>query len=319
MTLLSSRNSVLILLAMIIVSVRLPDQSSSTKNIKSTTPLPCESAVKSHQGASTGSKNASRNTAFHLQPEWFITQLEECVLDAPSKKCHIMYQHVGKTGGKGVEYLFFGLLGHKRIACCSSRMKEKFYENTSNYCPNPFQSFEVIDGFDQMVHQCNNDFYKNSPNNTKVILLTSVREPIGRVLSHIHQACNKNWQFKTNETTKEVCTACNFETHTEFWMKFPRAANGLYNVIRHQSTQSLQMFDHLYVDMVDLNKMATMLSERLSPLNDHYTEVFQKYFNKKHNPEKLDHCSFGLKSPMIKALKPAIETYREFVIKGSFL
>ena len=304
---LSYRNSAIILLAMIMaitVSVRLP------------APQLCDSTVKSHQGASTGTKPASRNTAFHLQPESFITQLEECILNAPSKKCHIMYQHVSKTGGKGVEFLFFGLTKHRNTACCGNRAKARFYKNPSKHCPHPFQSFEVIEGFDQMVHTCNNDFYKKSPHNPKVIVLIPLREPISRTLSRIHQRCNKGWDVKDDET-KAFCTACSFEKHSDYWMKYPSYVNQDYKTIQNQSTQSLQMFDHLYIDTVDLNKMATMLSERLSPVNDHYAKVFQEYFNQKHNPEKLTHCSFGINSPMMKALKPAIEIYREFVVNGT--
>jgi len=50
----------------------------------------------------------------------------------------------------------------------------------------------------------------------RAILLVTVREPIARTISFIHQICNKHLEIRDNITLK-ACRTCSYSSNKEFW------------------------------------------------------------------------------------------------------
>jgi hypothetical protein len=240
---------------------------------------------------------------YHSQPSEFSRGLSSCMLD-PS--CHILYQHVQKTGGQGVENLFFSIFGHRYDACCGGDMLDRFRRNTKSFCLYPFSSYEVIRGFDEIVNTCNEKFYKQKDH--RLVILTSIREPLDLTLSAIHQTCNKRWR-KRDDRVKAACEACSFEQDEGYWMRHPGRTVDDYSMVLRQAIGTLKEFDHYWVDTVDLSTMFKDLQLGLHPL---YEKQFTAYFKTKHNPEKLDRCEFSMHSKMINKLRPSSTFYRNF-------
>lgn len=263
----------------------------------------------------------SKNIAYHLEPERFIEGLANCMLDAWDKKsprrCNLMFQHQYKSGGTTIEYIFYKLYGMKDLSgfgCCQEDMLKRFYDNPRLYCQRKFQSYEVIDGFDGMVHKCQDSFYRFWHNHT-VIVLTSMREPTSRTLSRIHHTCNKNWDLRSEET-KAKCTTCKYEDDPDYWMTYPADINKNAETVRNQTMGSLKGFDHYWIDNMDLTPMLKDLFDFLSSRHPLDSDVLESTRERQINTEKLDKCSFGLTSEMVKELTPARTLYKQF-LQGS--
>ena len=64
----------------------------------------------------------------------------------------------------------------------------------------------------QQQHQPQNSTNERSSSNRRYLGLISVREPMARTMSHIHQICSKNqWIFKQMPERKKACEACDHD------------------------------------------------------------------------------------------------------------
>lgn len=118
-------------------------------------------------------------------PERFIQTVQDCATDP---HCHIMYQHVSKTGGTTVEQALFPLFDLPTVStCCHQRLRQQFWENTEHYCAAKFSSWQMFeDEFKEVVGTC-----QDADPLRRTLVLTTFREPTATLLSYIHQMCNK--------------------------------------------------------------------------------------------------------------------------------
>jgi hypothetical protein len=277
--------------------------------------------------ASPASSSDGHHVAYHQRPNDFVDVLADCLHS--NSTCHIIYRHVGKTGGTGVQAFFWKLLGlPMRDTCCSARMRRRFMNNTRDYCAQAFQSYEVIDGFGTMVKVCDDRYYKKPSRDQmilsnfqddprqgwqphRLIVLTTLREPIERLLSKIHQICNKNLKSRSQKVLA-ACQRCDFAQDEDMWMQWAREQGSLEDrVIVQQTRGPLHKYPHLWLDVSDLNAMIHQLRPRFS--QQQQQEVFDWYFSQKHNPEKLNNCRFSMDSSLIKGLNESKAIYKDFL------
>ena len=109
-----------------------------------------------------------------------------------------------------MESQMFTMLGMKReSSCCEGRMLERFRENPNYYCTAPFASYQVKTNWfrDIILEECQDVFARKAQNETKtssgarqkMVVLVTYREPVARVISIVHQLCNKNRDLRTEK------------------------------------------------------------------------------------------------------------------------
>jgi hypothetical protein len=269
-----------------------------------------------------GSNSVDNIVTYHLQPMRFTDSIASCILDVD---CHIYYLHVGKTGGTTIESFFSNVIfpppGREKMvsSCCGLTMMKRFDSNPRWYCSRHFTSVQISpNNYTQMVQTCMSLHYKSHENNgtrpQRAIALTSLREPIGRTLSRIHQVCNKNFQRRSAER-KDRCKRCDFDKDTKHWMGISYWTNSIYaNVVKNFVHNSyLHEQTNIEVLMIDTADV-TLFTDRLKQtLPEQFETSFLKETNIS-NQEKRGLCDFAMKSPMLKALSPGLEIYRNFTL-----
>lgn len=248
-----------------------------------------------------------RNKAinYYLQTQAFLNTLTSCI---QNPECNIYFQHVPKTGGTTIEKRLYPKLWEQ--SCCTQKIMKNFYQNTSHYCRKKFISLQV-DGkqFKRVVQKCRNiDSRVNKP----IVVLTTTREPIGRLLSGIHEICNKNL-WTRSDNAKKACRTCNYDRDEEFWLKFTIISNEMYHDQYNFVLRSLALLENvkvLYVDTRDISDLFDRLLQLMPELEGDVILGDENTFN----PEALKTCNFGLKSAMIKALSPSLDIYRNYTL-----
>jgi acetone carboxylase gamma subunit len=220
-----------------------------------------------------------------------------------------------------VKSFLFNIFGHGYDACCGEDVLHRFRNDPHGFCLHPFSSYEVVHGFDEIVDTCNNIFYKLSngtrilesseTNDHRLVILTSLQDPVEAMLADVHQACNNSGESESRDdrVVKAACKACSFDQDKEYWMSHPTRTVDDYAELLRQATGTLKEFDHYWVDVVDLNNMFYDIQTALYP---RYEEDFYAYFKKKHAPETLGGCELSMHAKMIKALRSSRVFYRKF-------
>ena len=161
----------------------------------------------------------------------------------------------------------------------------------------------------QVIEMCRN---KKSRMGKPTVVLTAIREPISRLLSFIHQQCNENSKLRPKEIQK-ACRNCNYEDDVEIWDDIANSSNNVY--YQYQNLKLFATLENtkvLYIDTHDIDDLFNKLLEWMPEWEGDV--ILGKNEKQLFNPEKLQLCSFGLKSPMIKALKPSLEIYSNLTL-----
>ena len=157
-------------------------------------------------------------------PLAFTTELADCIVDPG---CKILFLHVQKSGGT----FLMNMLGqidppiHDRLRAYGKTMKrtmKALEKRPSEVCAYKLQNYEVfVNDYKRVIelctnlqqqHQPQNSTNERSSSNRRYLGLISVREPMARTMSHIHQICSKNqWIFKQMPERKKACEACDHD------------------------------------------------------------------------------------------------------------
>jgi hypothetical protein len=268
-----------------------------------------------------GSNSIDNIVTYHLQPMRFTDSIASCILDVD---CHIYYLHIGKTGGTTIEDFFSNVIfppqGRREAwmrSCCAMNMMERFDSSQRKYCSRHFTSVQISPkNYTQMVQTCMSLHYKSHENKgtrpQRAIALTSLREPIGVTLSGIHQSCNKNFKRRSQEIN-DTCKRCDFDKDTEHWMGWSYRTNSIYTDVLKKFIHSSYLHEQTNIEVLMIDTAdVTLFTDRLKQT---LPEQFEASFLKEthiSNQEKKGVCDFGMKSPMLKALSPGLEIYRNF-------
>ena len=215
-----------------------------------------------------------------------------------------------KTGGTGVEDLFYGMFKKGHHSCCLDRLMRKFRDNPVGWCKDKFLSVQVYgNDFTEILNKCMEIHSQNTTHPRRAVAMTSFREPIALTLSHIHQICNKSWKH-TPKHLQQLCKRCNYTADEDIWLnEVVNSTNRVFDNVFNDVLMQPQRDDVqvLGVDLMDMDA----LFRRLHDLSPQYNYTFNNYWHKKHNPEKLGVCTFSINSAMLKTLQYSIETYRK--------
>ena len=286
-----------------------------------------------YSNSNSNSKNSYYDIVLYPQNRKFVIEtilkcwdLQQQQQPSSTKKnCHLMYHHLPKTGGTYIASKLFPMFENgtrykSNEWCCHEILMEKFYNNTQEYCTQKrIGIYEVWgDEYYEVLETCR----KLYPQELYVGLI-SIREPIQRTLSLIHQQCNSGYS-KKNSLYQEYCRNCTYNTESSisFWdPTFVNNTNRQYlstlDFIERQqqpsvggegrssSSSSPSTIPLFYVDSSMINDFFTRLSHgmrlRNSTLLDNAREIV--------NVENRSICDFGMKSSMIKKLRPSIDAY----------
>jgi len=182
------------------------------------------------------------------------------------------------------------------------------------YCLAKFSSYQLLGkDFQQVVARCLNTYLprkKNTPfsflesplpSSHNAIALFSFREPISRMLSQIHQLCNKNIELRDANTTL-ACFHCNYTQDVAYWDAFVQDQEYLYESLKNVLQMTIPNVQVLAIDAMHITTFFRQLQSVL-PVD------FHRYFESQdleHNIESNHNCNFGLVSPMIKSLRKSM-------------
>mmetsp|Transcript_13925 Transcript_13925/g.26693 ORF Transcript_13925/g.26693 Transcript_13925/m.26693 type:complete len:335 (+) Transcript_13925:152-1156(+) len=242
---------------------------------------------------------------FMHTPDAFVDTFESCETDT---NCKVIFHHVYKTGGTTLEKTMANIWHQPHSnSCCNEQRMRNFFSNRDYYCGNKFSSHQVnATDFFRAVTAC----YPTEANlsSSRLVLLTTFREPNQMLLSQIHQMCNKNY-FRRPQHIIDTCKACDYNNGTEVW-------DGMIQEVNDQlqgSWQVSRVFLGSLNTSVSLPADTTILTLESSDI----TAFFERYKPdlklKQANRERLDVCEFRITSEMARKLRSAQFFYRQLV------
>ena len=191
-------------------------------------------------GSGSGSGNSEQRYPeriyFSHQPTHFITEFARC---AKTKRCKLLYWHVQKTGGTYLASRLYKILNRdqrgyqsKEWCCHESFMRHKFRANTTKYCTTNFGVYEVRPNqYREIVNTClrhqqqqqqqqqqqfkveegGNEDDEGKVERLEYMGLMTIREPLQRTISQIHQQCNVRRNSHLKPKDQEICNRCRYD------------------------------------------------------------------------------------------------------------
>lgn len=256
--------------------------------------------VQSSSGSSNMTTPAIRTTEngriiFGIDPTNFVEGFASCMED---ETCHIIYHHVQKSGGTFIASTFYPLLNNKaynsQFWCCDYKFMPKFRANPEKYCKLKLGVYEVVgDQLKEVVDTCQKVYAEQ---NHHAITFATVRDPVQRTVSFIHQQCNKN--YKRMKEYQPVCDRCSYYEDQEMWDSLVERQINIYL----QLSYSLPL--HIYtIEDVMINQFLAMLETRLN----------RQLPKGAANAEKKQICDFHVPTALFKKFHDARMVYRELL------
>lgn len=269
---------------------------------------------------------------YHNTPSLFVQNFSRCLFDR--HHCHLLYFHVQKTGGSYIaSRLYYSNnepYNSKQWCCNGQFMKEKFRKDPLKYCSMSMGVYEVRpEHYKEIIQTCQ-DLRMNltSPEGEKMnskehrfMGLLSIREPIQRSLSGIHQRCNVH-SGKLDENTMSICKRCSYSGEDEsFYDSIVNNTNEVYVKMRDDlvldASIDIPLFlidnDYLSVFFANLeSRIDSKLRSVGSKLVENSTFSFPRGKRNAEATSKL--CNFGMPSKVMKNHQPALEAYRDLWI-----
>jgi hypothetical protein len=251
---------------------------------------------------------------FGLHPDEVIQMFASCAM---RKRCHILYWHIQKTGGTNLADRLYFMNGHnyesKYWCCHEDFIQSKFRPNPYRHCNQKMSVYEVRPHqYQEVIRTCQN--LPSMMNDTFVGLVT-LREPLQRTVSAIHQRCNVHAE-KIGNTTREICQRCNYTADGPFYDKIVHTTNtifeGIHDIIVNDTIQlPLLLLDNVDIDafLKGIEQVAEQLLHRLGHLPRNETFHFRLgRSNSQGTHQKV--CDFGMTSSMMKQHGPSLQIYR---------
>ena len=204
-------------------------------------------------------------------------------------------------------------------------MKRRFRPNVKEICSTRFGVYEVrAHQFHEVLQTCH-DFQNEILNNTtettgndgqhRYIGFVSIREPIQRSVSAIHQACNA-FPASLPQLMRQKCERCSYDIDDDkpFFDRHVSDTNKFYSgLVDMLVPDSLSVIDiPIYVvdnDHVNdmFQRLETSIDRELSEQGSNTTFHFPA--GEKNTEAAIKLCDFGMKSSMMKRHQEALDAY----------
>lgn len=286
------KQAIVFCLGFIAAISQLDTMVSSRCLLRTVEPVLSDSQDIEEDANATTTVGPTRNV-FAQNTDTFVERFADCIQD---EKCHVLYHHVQKTGGSFLASSLYPVLNQlpyiSKIWCCGNNFMDRFRVDKQHYCDLKFAVYEVYGGqFEEVVSTCQDHYDEN---NHRALALVTVREPIQRTLSNIHQQCNKGYHKQSPEK-QAICKRCSYRQDSAFWDGMVQENNKVYS----------QLLYNLPVDSFVIDSL--MISNFLMLLE---RSIQQKIPTGKLNQERKDVCDFHMPSDMFKRLIPSQLAYR---------
>ena len=197
--------------------------------------------------------------------------------------------------------------------CCNENfMKQKFQPAT--YCNKQMGVYEVKPKqFQYVLQQCSKYQYQY-----RYLGLATIREPLQRTLSGIHQRCNVH-SSRLDENTKRVCTKCQYDQDDPDTINiFGKVVNdtnnvyvGLKDLLLNNSKLHIPLLvlDTIHITNF-LNGLEGLVTDKLHsvgvlPKNQSF--LFPQGTANAEKKKKI--CDFGMHSLMMRQHGPSLDAY----------
>jgi hypothetical protein len=261
---------------------------------------------------------------YYHSPETFLRKFTECLFEGDY--CHVLYWHVQKTGGSFLASRLYPVynLGewyNSREWCCNGKfMKNEFWPNVTKFCSKKLGVYEVRpEEYLEVVQACQdfreNHFNASETKRHRYIGLTSVREPIQRSLSAIHQRCNVH-SSKLDQKTREICERCSYEEVADkpFYEKVVNETNGVFSGMKEHILSDPGIDIPMYIidnEQIDefFSKVEDIVNLRAKKAERHFNGTFHFPAGKSNSekPDKL--CDFGMPSGLMRQHRVSLDVY----------
>lgn len=149
------------------------------------------------------------------------------------------------------------------------------------------------DQFEEVVATCRKLYQQQGH---RAVVLVTVRDPVQRTVSWIHQQCNKN--YGRMGEFQRVCERCEYCEDKEEWDRFVDDQIEYYMKLAYRLPYPIYTMEDVMID-----RFLAMLGQRSA-----------LHFNRgSHNLEKKQICDFHVPSSLFKRFHEARMVYRELV------
>ena len=294
-----------------------PSHITSKKELKNTT-ISTDSNIDTSVNHNVDT--VAKRLFYAHDPSRFTKELSDCMLHPT---CFILYWHVQKTGGTFLASRFYPKLNlqpyNSKEWCCNDQfINNRFLPNITDYCQKQIGIYEVKPHqYQQVIQSCTN-LYKKKAQPPRYMGLVTIREPLQRTQSGIHQYCNVHTS-RLDEVKKRICKSCQYDQDDkdsmEFYGKIVNDTNNIYTELRgmlhENSSVDIPLFvvdnTHLAELMDSIEHIFTHKLVEVGLLQSNETFHFP---NGKSNAEKEKKvCDFGMHSSMMKQHAASLKAY----------
>jgi hypothetical protein len=252
---------------------------------------------------------------FGLHPHEVVQTFATCVM---RKQCHILYWHIQKTGGTNLADRLYFMNGYpyksKYWCCHEDFIQSKFRPNPYQHCNKKMSVYEVRPHqYQEVLRTCQS---LPSLENETFVGLVTLREPLQRTISDIHQRCNVHPEQLDN-ATREICQRCNYTADRVFYDKVAHTTNTIFEGIHDIILNDTFQLPLLLLDSVDIDAFLSgveQVAEQRLHLSGHLprNETFHFRLGRSNSQESYQEkvCDFGMTSSMMKQHAKSLQIYR---------
>lgn len=246
----------------------------------------------------------------------FVHQLSSCLFDY--RHCRVLNWHIQKTGGSFIAskmYPAFNRAPYKSQEwCCNEDFMSKFRSNSTAFCSKRMGIYEVRpDQYTEVLQTCQQYAKSVDIPMIRYIGFISIREPIQRSVSAIHQRCNVH-KSQLPTDIRETCNRCSYDVAEDrpFFESYVNQTNKYYRGLQQLMLSRPDKQVPLYViDNEDINEMFQSLEKTFTDrLAEHGSNLSFHFPRGKQNAEAMEKlCDFGMPSSLMKNHREALDAY----------